>query len=436
MNLTIFKNKSFLYYWISTWISSLGDSIFVIALTWLLVEETQSPSVVGTYLFILGASKIIFVLIGGVIVDRVDPKKLLIYSNLLRAGVIILALIALFVQNDAIWIFYLIGAVFGMVDSIAEPAGISFRTRIIGKEFYTQSMGLLMTAGNVSAVIGPMIGAGLVAVGSTSFAILVNACTFLLSSVLLVLVKEVNKEEEIKQEPMWQSVKAGFHYFLTTPVILTMAVFAFFANAAVGATFVSIPFLADELNFGVEGFGLMNTAIGVGSVAGAVLFSIFSIKNPKPYMTLLTCFLQGIFIMLVGFTGNLWLILILIGLMGLQETAVNVIAPSVNHTIIPPRIFGRVISVMILVMSGSVPIAQAAAGWVMEWTTPQNVFIYGGILEMAAALLTFSLPFIRNYGRDPAFLPNNKVTRPVKGEQSATGSCISRVINYRSKGEL
>ncbi|WP_421383724.1 MFS transporter [Bacillus salacetis] len=402
LNLSIFKNKSFLYYWISTWISSLGDSIFVIALTWLLVEETQSPSVVGTYLFILGASKILFVLVGGVIVDRIDPKKLLIQSNVLRA-IIILALVVLFVNKEAIWIFYIIGAVFGMVDSIAEPAGISFRTRIVEKEYYTQSMGLLMTAGNVSAVIGPMIGAGLVAIGSTNFAIMVNAVTFLISALLLLLVKAAKPEEETESEPMWKSVKSGFHYFVTTPIITTMAVFAFFANAAVGATFVSIPFLADELNFGVEGFGLMNTAIGIGSVAGAVLFSVFTIKNPKPYMTLLTCFLQGIVIMLIGFTGNLWVIITLIALMGLHETAVNVIAPSVNHTIIPPRIFGRVISVMILVMSGSVPIAQAAAGWMMEWTAPQDVFIYGGLLEMGAALLTFSLPFVRNYGRESSF---------------------------------
>jgi MFS family permease len=401
MSLSIFKNTSFLYYWISTWISSLGDSIFVIAITWFLVEETKSPSVVGTYMFILGVSKILFVLVGGVIVDRIDPKRLLIHSNVLRAVVIILALVVLVVNSEAYWVFYLIGAVFGMVDSIAEPAGISFRTRIVEKEYYTQSMGLLMTAGNVSAVIGPMIGAGLVVIGSTYFAIMVNAVTFLISAVLLLLVKAIKpEEEEPLNETMWKSVKSGFHYFLTTPIITTMAVFAFFANAAVGATFVSIPFLADELNFGIEGFGLMNTAIGIGSVAGAVLFSVFTIKKPKPYMTLLTCFFQGIVIMLIGFTGNLWVIMTLIALMGLHETAVNVIAPSVNHTIIPPRIFGRVISVMILVMSGSVPIAQAAAGWMMEWTAPQDVFIYGGLLEMGAALLTFSLPFVRNYGRE------------------------------------
>ncbi|WP_409252967.1 MFS transporter [Bacillus sp. SCS-153A] len=401
MNLSIFKNKSFLYYWISTWISSLGDSIFIIALTWLLVEKTASPSVVGTYLFILGASKILFVLVGGVIVDRIDPKRLLIQSNLLRAAVIILALLVIVLKKDAIWMFYVIGAVFGMVDSIAEPAGISFRTRIVEKDYYTQSMGLLMTVGNVSAVIGPMIGAGLVSIGSTHFAIMVNAVTFMISAVLLFLVKEVKKEEAAtEQEPMWKSVKTGFQYFINTPIITTMAVFAFFANAAVGATFISIPFLADELDFGVEGFGLMNTAIGIGSVAGAVLFSVFTIKHPKPYMTLLTCFLQGIVIMLIGFTGNLWIIITLIALMGLHETAVNVVAPSVNHTIIPQRIFGRVISVMILVMSGSVPIAQAAAGWLMEWTAPQNIFIYGGLLEMGAALLTFSLPFVRNFGRD------------------------------------
>ncbi|RIW27656.1 MFS transporter [Bacillus salacetis] len=400
MSLSIFKNRSFLFYWISTWISSIGDSVFVIALTWFLVEETHSPSVVGTYLFILGTAKILFVLVGGVIVDRIDPKKLLIHSNLLRAVIILLALGVLFVNKEAYWIFYIIGAIFGMVDSIAEPAGISFRTRIIEKEHYTQSMGLLMTAGNVSAVIGPMIGAGLVAVGSTHFAIMVNAVTFLISTLLLLLVKtEESDEAEAVNETMWKSVKSGFHYFLTTPIIMIMAVFAFFANAAVGAALISIPFLAEDLAFGVKGFGLMNTAIGAGSVIGAVLFSVISIKNPKPYMTLLTCFLQGAFIMLIGFTGNLWVIITLIAIMGLHETAVNVIAPSVNHTIIPQRIFGRVISVMILVMSGSIPIAQAAAGWLMEWTSPQEIFVFGGIVEMGAALLTFSLPFVRNYGR-------------------------------------
>lgn len=396
----IFKNRNFLLYWISGWITSLGDSIFVIALTWLLIEKTGSPAIVGTYLFIVGISKLIFILIGGVIVDRFDSKKLLIYSNLIRALIVIGLFVLGFTDLLGVWVFYVIGAIFGMVDSIAEPAGISCRTRIVEKEYYTQSMSLLMIAGNVSAIAGPSIGAALVAVGNTQIAIFVNGITFLIAALMIAFVafKPIEGSSP-KGSSMLQDAKEGFSYFIQTPIILTMAVFAFFANAAVGSALLSIPFLSNEHGFGVEGFGLMNTGIGIGSAIGAILFSIFTIRNPKPYMTLLTCFLQGVFIVLVGFTNQLWLLIVLFGLLGLHETAVNVIAPSVNHTIIPKKIFGRVISVMILVMSGSVPISQAIAGWMMEWVKPDTVFIFGGLLEMAAAVIVFALPFVRHYGK-------------------------------------
>lgn len=396
-NLLIFKNQNFLFYWISTWLTSLGDSIFIIALTWLLIEKTGSPLVVGTYLFIVGITKIIFIVMGGIITDRFDPKHLIIYSNIIRPLLIVILAGVSFTDHLNIWVVYCIGAIFGAVDSVAEPAAISCRTRIVKKEQYTQSMSLLMIAGNVSAVIGPMIGAGLVAIGNTQIAILINAITYILSVILLVKVSFGVFERENSGTSIANDVREGFQYFIRTPIILTMAIFAFFANAAVGATIVSIPFLATERGYGVEGFGLMNTGIGIGSAIGAFIFSLWTIRNPKPYMTLLTCFLQGIVIMMIGFTQEIWFCIILFALLGLHETAVNVIAPSVNHTIIPRKLFGRVISVMILVMSGSVPIAQAIAGWVMEWTSPNGVFIGGGLLEILAAVIVFCFPFVRNF---------------------------------------
>jgi MFS family permease len=396
-SLLIFRNRSFLLFWLSGWLTSLGDSIFIIALTWLLIEETGSPLVVGTYLFVVGITKLIFILVGGIITDRYDGRNLMIYSNLIRAVLILILVGISLTDMFHIGLVYFLGAIFGGVDSIAEPAGISCRTRIVKKEQYTQSMSLLMMAGNVSAVVGPMIGAGLVAIGSTQIAILINALTFILSVLLLANVKFKKFEKATKESTIIKDVKEGFHYFIQTPIILTMAVFAFFANSAVGAALISIPFLANERGFGVEGFGLMNTGIGVGSAIGAILFSLWTIRNPKPYMTLMVCLFQGIVIILIGFTHQLWLFIVLFALLGMHETAVNVIAPSVNHTIIPRKLFGRVISVMILVMSGSVPISQAVAGWMMESASTARVFIGGGLIEILAAVIVLFFPFVRNF---------------------------------------
>ncbi|MDL2419380.1 MFS transporter (plasmid) [Bacillus shihchuchen] len=137
--------------------------------------------------------------------------------------------------------------------------------------------------------------------------------------------------------------------------------------------------------------------MAVGSVIGGIIFSLFVISNARPTMTIITCFFQGIILLLVGHVNHIWLMVSLFALIGLLETAVNIIAPSVNHTIIPPKIFGRVISILILVMSGSIPISQAIAGYLMKWIEPNTIFIYAGVLEISAAVMVFSLPFVRNY---------------------------------------
>jgi hypothetical protein len=79
-------------------------------------------------------------------------------------------------------------------------------------------------------------------------------------------------------------------------------------------------------------------------------------------------------------------------LIGSHETAVNIIAPRVNQILNPQQIFGRVISIRIIVMSGSIPISQAVTGWLMMRFAPQHIFTFAGLLEIAAALITFSLP--------------------------------------------
>jgi MFS family permease len=398
LDVQLFKNKNFVRYWLSAWITSLGDTVFIIALTWMLVESTGSPLIVGTYLFVIGATKLVFILFGGVIVDRWDTRKLLMTTNITRTLLLILLYLSSLGGIPPLWMFYVIGVLFGIVDSIAEPAAISCRTRIVDKAFYTQSMGLLMIAGQASAVIGPMIGAGLVYLTGAASAFLVNSAAFALSALLLMTVnfrpQEVGDKKDARS--VIGELKDGLHYFVTAPILLTMAMFAFFANAAVGATLITVPFFSKELGLGVEGYGLMNMGIGAGSVLGAMIFSLFVIRRPAPWMTLLTCFVQGFFILLLSFTDQLWLIVVLLALMGFQETAVNVIAPSVNHTIIPSKVFGRVISVMILVMSGSVPLSQALAGWFMEWGwSSQSIFLAGGLIEMIAAGLVFFLLVVR-----------------------------------------
>jgi MFS family permease len=391
----IFRNKGFLYFWLSSIITAMGDSIFMITLMWLLVQITGSPVVVGTYILLVTLTKFSFILFGGAVVDRFSVRKLLIGSALGRGILLLLLFLLIAYYKPPIYFFYITGILFGLIDAISEPAGITFRTRLVPEKHYTQSMSLLIMAVQASGVAGPIAGAIIYALYGAKMAFLLNGASFLLAAGLLKVTEE---KRENHNASFFAGIKEGFIFFKGAPVLATMAVFAFFANAAVGAVMVSLPFLMKDLDFGIKEYGWAHTSLAAGSVAAAFLFSLFIIHKPKPYMTLLTCFLQGASITLIGFfSEELAILLFLLSMVGFFEAAVNVIAPSVNHAMIPPKLFGRVIGIMVIIMGISEPIAAGAAGILIEEIGAIDVFVLGGTMEMIVALFVFSLPFIRNY---------------------------------------
>ncbi|KZE69425.1 hypothetical protein AWM68_03935 [Fictibacillus phosphorivorans] len=340
----IFRNKSFLYFWLSSILTAMGDSIFMITLMWLLVQLSGSPVIVGTYILLVTLTKFSFILFGGAVVDRFSVRRLLIGSAIGRGAILLLLFIVIANANPPIYFFYMTGVLFGLIDAISEPAGITFRTRLVPEKHYTQSMSLIMMAGQASGVAGPLLGAMLYAIYGAKMAFLINAVAFFVAAGLFLFIKVKEDENEVEHSSFFAGIKEGFMFFIHAPVLAAMAVFAFFANAAVGAVMVSLPFLMKDLDFGIKGYGWAQTSLAVGSVFAAVVFSLFVIQKPKPYMTLLTCFLQGACIVSIGFfSRELAVLLLLLSFVGFFEAAVNVIAPSVNHALIPPKLFGRVI---------------------------------------------------------------------------------------------
>jgi MFS transporter, DHA3 family, macrolide efflux protein len=399
LSLHIFRNRNFALYWLAMWLSSIGDSVFIIALTWMLVEKTGSPIIVGTYLFIVGLTKVAFVLVGGLVVDRLNVRKLLIYSDWVRALVMVVFAAFALQGLPPIWVFYVTGFIFGLVDSVATPAGIFVATQIVPQEHYTQSMSIFLVTENVSTMIGPMIGAALLVWGSGVTAIAINGLSFVISAILLTFMRvdmpQRSHTSDIKT--VMNDLREGFGFFLRNRIITLMAMNAFFANAAMGMTMLATPFLVLELDMGVKGYGLIRSGLGVGGAIGAALLSLFIIPGPTPRMALTTSLCQGLLILVLAFTGEFWLVALIFLLIGLNEAAVNVIAPSVNHVLIPRAVFGRVISVMMIVMDGAEPLSQLTSGWLMESVSVRQIFLLGGALEIVVAGIIFFLPVVRYY---------------------------------------
>lgn len=405
LNLSIFKNKSFRLLWLSTLLSGLSDSMFMIALTLMVVKTTGSGAVLGALLMAIGIPHMVLTVIGGVVVDRFNPRKVLTVTYALRAAVMgFLLLLAWQGQGvPPIWALFVMAVAFGSVDAFEWPAATAVRQRLVAKEMYVQSYSLLAMAFQLSAVLGPMAGAFLAAGGDYWLVFGVNGMSFLfaMGSMMKIQLQDARVETTSPQKKtsFLTDTLEGFRYVLQTPVILTTSLVAFVVNACVAATIVALPFLAEQGQHGALGLGWMQTGMSIGGALGAILFSLFAIRNPTPKLTLLACLLEGVMFLLMGLTGHLWLLVGLMLFVGLAETAVNTIAPSVNQSIIPPRLIGRVISVLILMMSSSDPLAKGAAGLLLDQWDAKTMFLLAGAIQLLVVCTAFLLPAIRNFDR-------------------------------------
>ena len=391
----IFRNVPFLRYWVSGLISGLGDGIFTVALAWM-CATAKSGWLYGVLLSAMSLPRIVLSPIGGVFVDRHDPRRVMNVCNMLRALLMGLLLVFSAGGLPPLWALFVMALLFGITDAFYWPAVYACRQRLVKPELYVQSNSLLMIAMKTHEIVGPVLGGVLLVAGGFRMILLLNGLTFLLALVLLYNLKLEPLEEkgQHKQNTFLEDLKVGMRFVWKSPLILASSISAFFVNAAFGAAMAGLPYLAVQRGLDEQQMGMLFSAMGAGGAAGAILFSLFVLRNPTPRMVQLSALFEGILFVLAGLCGNFWLMLLVLAGIGLMETAINIIAPSVNQAMIPRALFGRVI------MSGGTPLAEAASGWLIDQTSADTVFIGFGVLEMAVAAVALFVPAIRYYKQE------------------------------------
>src|ERR1041384_4202233 len=178
-------HRPFALLWTGQTISRLGDSLYRIALSWWVLEKTGSATAMGTVLVLSQIPLLIFLLIGGVVVDRFPRLRIMFLSDLLCGIVVTLIAIFAWLKLLQIWHIYIASLVFGFVEAFFFPAYQSVVPQITPNEMLTSANSLNGLSGRLTGIIGPMLGAGLVAVGGTSSAFALDALSFIISTICI-----------------------------------------------------------------------------------------------------------------------------------------------------------------------------------------------------------------------------------------------------------
>src|SRR5215207_9933148 len=192
------KHRPFALLWTGQTISRLGDSLYRIALSWWVLEKTGSAVVMGTVLILSQIPLLLFLLIGGVVVDRLPRIRIMFISDILSGLVITFVAVFSWLDLLQIWHIYLASMIFGFVEAFFFPAYQAVTPQITPPDMLISANSLNGLSRRVTGIVGPALGAALVATGGTSTTFGLNALSFFISALFVFPLLKMNIEKNRK----------------------------------------------------------------------------------------------------------------------------------------------------------------------------------------------------------------------------------------------
>ncbi|MBI5350387.1 MAG: MFS transporter, partial [Chloroflexi bacterium] len=192
--MNLFKSLShrpFALLWSGQTISRFGDSLYRIALAWWVLEKTGSAAQMGIVVFFSLTPMIIFLLIGGVVVDRLPRLRVMLSSDLLSGLVISVVAFLAYTGQLELWHIYIASLLFGFVEAFFFPAYSAAVPEITPSEMLPSANSLTDLSRQLTGMIGPSIGAVIVAVGGTPLAFALDALSFFTSAICVSIIRHI-----------------------------------------------------------------------------------------------------------------------------------------------------------------------------------------------------------------------------------------------------
>lgn len=416
--MTLFKSladRPFAMLWSGQTISRLGDSLYRIALAWWVLEKTGSPTAMGTVLIFSSVPMLIFLLVGGVVTDRFPRLGVMLISDLLSGAVVTAVALLAFTGRLEVGHIYIASITFGLVQAFFFPAYTATIPVITPKEMLPSANSLTILSGEVSSIIGPAIGASLVALGGTPLAFGLDAASFFISAACVLLILRANPALNLAPSvsttgtgapptpaarglrSVFADFREGFQAVTASPWLWISITFFGFINAATGGPMsVSLPFLIKvNLHANVGTLGLFTSLSSAGFVVGAVWLGRFTKIRRRGPFAYLTTILFGIAVAVFSLTVSIPVLAVAAFMGGMCISVFSLIWTNSLQELVPRELLGRVSSIDALGSFVLLPIGYGVAGWATNLIGAPRVFGIGGAITIALALLGLSHPAIR-----------------------------------------
>ena len=381
-----------------TAVSMLGDGIYIVAIAWQVYDLSNAPTALSVVGVAWTLPMVLFLLVGGVLGDRFDRRRLMIVADGVRA--LAIGAIAALALAGVLELWHLIALVafYGAGEAIFAPNFQAVVPDVVPQRLLVQANSLQQLAEPVAyRFVGPALGGLLIAAIGTGAAFAVDAASFLVSMACIGLMRPLPPAREEVRTSVREDLREGAQFVRSRAWLwATLASAALTLLLFLGPFEVLIPYLVkNDLDGGAAALGLVLGAAGVGAIFSALLLGQRGIGRRYVLWAYVGWGISVLCLSAYALTTEIWQAVVIGFVSGMAFTVGNIIWVTLMHRYVPAGLLGRVSALDWMVSIGLTPISFALAGPAADTFGVEATLIGAGILACIANFVFLLVPGIR-----------------------------------------
>ncbi len=389
----VLRNRSFRRIWTAQLISTIGDALTSLAAGIIVLERTHSVLSVGLMLMATAVPTLVVGLIAGIVVDRFDRKRIMVASDLIRAGLVATLPFLLTSTGSIVWL-YVVVMLSSSVTQFFSPANESILPEIASEEELGAANAIMAIAQFGSTAVGFAAAGFLAQTKSIELVFYIDSATFLFSALMISLVKvpQLVVTELTTVRDMIRNLSFGAKFIARTPILRSVNLVKIPVLVAFGLQNVLLlPFALRALKADDFQYGLQEGLTSVGFVVGSLAMARFSDRLREGQWLVLSFLGMGLFGLLYALQTSVWLAIALITVSGALNAPSFVAGRLINQRNTPREMRGRVFSTSNLIATVGFVVGMGLAG-LADIIDVRVMFEVTSVVVIGAALVTAVLP--------------------------------------------
>ncbi len=388
--LSALRYPSYRRFWIGMVASVLGFQIMTIAQGWLIYDLTGSKLFLGYIGLATGLPAIVLNLFGGVVADKVNQRRLLLFTQGLSSTIMLVVATLVFTGQVQVWHLLVSAFIIGAVQAFDTPTRMALFPQLVDRKDMMNAVAMNSIVWQGTRIIGPALGGIILATHWGVAPGFYAAFLGYLVMAMMVATLSVRPVQRAQGASMLQDMAQGLNFVRRNTIFAFLIGMTFF-NSLFGLSYIFLlpVFAKDILHVGAPGLGYLNAASGVGAVLGTMFAATMGNSQRKGWLLLAGAVLFGVSLILFAVSNavapSMPISLTLLFLAGGFTSMYMIVLMTTLQTLVPDELRGRVMGIYGMTWS-LMPLGAMQAGLIAEYTSAPFAVGLGG-----AAVILFAV---------------------------------------------